>query len=153
MEHPYHPPKTDQALCQAIRENIAYIQTFPSQRLMVMLQPSLLEASVTERTVRLQYPIKDWMLNAADIVHGGAISSIFDNGMAMLLRPYTGRDCRTLNLQVSYAAPIPLDAGLVTLECKIQALSHRIAHMWAGAYINHDPMPAATATSIFYMLK
>ncbi len=153
MEHTCNTPRTDEELCQAIRENIAYIQTFPSQRLMVMLQPSLLEASVTERTVRLQYPIKDWMLNAADIVHGGAISSIFDNGMAMLLRPYTGRDCRTLNLQVSYAAPIPLDAGLVTLECKIQALSHRIAHMWAGAYINHDPMPAATATSIFYMLK
>lgn len=153
MEHTCNTPRTDEELCQAIRENIAYIQTFPSQRLMVMLQPSLLEASVTERTVRLQYPIKDWMLNAADIVHGGAISSIFDNGMAMLLRPYTGRDCRTLNLQVSYAAPIPLDAGLVTLQCKIQALSHRVAHMWAGAYINHDPMPAATATSIFYMLK
>lgn len=153
MEHTCNTPRTDEELCQAIRENIAYIQSFPPQRLMVMLQPSLLEASVTERTVRLQYPIKDWMLNAADIVHGGAISSIFDNGMAMLLRPYTGRDCRTLNLQVSYAAPIPLDAGLVTLQCKIQALSHRVAHMWAGAYINHDPMPAATATSIFYMLK
>lgn len=153
MEHPYNPPKTDQALCQAIQENIAYIQTFPPQRLMVMLQPSLLEASLAERTARFQYPIQDWMLNAVNIVHGGVISSIFDNGMALLLRRYTDRDCRTLNLQVSYAAPIPLKAGHVTLQCKIQALSHRVAHMWAGAYINHDPMPAATATSIFYMLK
>lgn len=153
MEHTCNTPRTDEELCQAIRENIAYIQTFPPQRLMVMLQPSLLEASLAERTARFQYPIQDWMLNAVNIVHGGAISSIFDNGMALLLRRYTDRDCRTLNLQVSYAAPIPLDAGLVTLECKIQALSHRVAHMWAGAYINHDPMPAATATSIFYMLK
>ena len=68
MEHPYNPPKTDQALCQAIQENIAYIQTFPPQRLMVMLQPSLLEASLAERTARFQYPIQDWMLNAVNIV-------------------------------------------------------------------------------------
>lgn len=153
MEHTCNTPRTDEELCQAIQENIAYIQTFPPQRLMVMLQPSLLEASLAERTARFQYPIQDWMLNAVNIVHGGAISSIFDNGMALLLRRYTDRDCRTLNLQVSYAAPIPLDAGLVTLECKIQALSHRIAHMWAGAYMKDDAMPAATATAIFYMLK
>ena len=116
MEHTCNTPRTDEELCQAIRENIAYIQTFPSQRLMVMLQPSLLEASLAERTARFQYPIQDWMLNAVNIVHGGAISSIFDNGMALLLRRYTDRDCRTLNLQVSYAAPIPLDAGHVTLQ-------------------------------------
>ena len=153
MEHTCNPPRTDEALCQAIRQNIAYIQTFPPERLMVMLQPSLLEASLTERMARFQYPIQTWMLNAADIVHGGAISSIFDNGMALLLRQYTDRDCRTLNLQVSYAAPIPPDAGHVTLQCKIQTLSHRIAHMWAGAYIKEDATPAATATAIFYMLK
>ena len=78
MEHPYNPPKTDQALCQAIQENIAYIQTFPPQRLMVMLQPSLLEASLAERTARFQYPIQDWMLNAVNIVHGGVIMAIME---------------------------------------------------------------------------
>lgn len=153
MEHTCNPPKTDTELCQAIRKNIAYVQTFPPQRLMVMLQPSLLEASLSERMARFQYPIKDWMLNAVDIVHGGAISSVFDNGMAMLLRPYTGRDCRTVNLQVSYAAPITLAHGTITLHSKIQALSHRIAHLWAGAYVDGSDMPAATATAIFYMLK
>ena len=72
--------------------------------------------------------------------------------LGILLRKYTYRDARTLELQVNYAAPLTLADGRVKVRCQITALSRKIAHFYAAAYGAGDE-PAATATGIFYLLS
>ncbi len=152
MEQTQNMPKTNEEFEKAIRERIAEIAAFPPSRMEVQLVPELISADLTDKSAWFSFPVEDWMLNTVDTLHGGTTCFMFDMAMGILLRKYTYRDARTLELQVNYAAPLTLADGRVKVRCQITALSRKIAHFYAAAYGAGDE-PAATATGIFYLLS
>ena len=147
---PYLPPQNDAELFDAIERRLALMHTEDPSRVMAMLGARIISVDFANRSARFEYPLANWMLNAEDILHGGVLSAIFDNSMGTLTRSFTAKSSRTLNLQVSFTAPIALCEGAVRVESRLTNVTNRFSHLFATAW-GAAGTPAATATAIFYL--
>lgn len=150
MNEAYTLPKSHAELQAALQRHLDAITAGNPNRIMAMLAPRLEAIDHAEREAHFQYGVAPWMLNAVSILHGGILSTMMDNSMGVFVRAFTGKSVLTLNLQVSFSAPVLPGTEWVNIRCRITSVTNRFAHLFATAW-TEDGGPAATATGIFYL--
>lgn len=91
--------------------------------------PSLVGFEVVEQTpgrVVCRLPVREAIMNGVGVVHGGAIGSIVDHVLSIVVYPLVevGRWVATLELKTSYLAPVR--EGEIVAEATVISLRKRL---------------------------
>ena len=91
--------------------------------------PSLVGMEVVEQTpgrIVCRVPVRDAIMNGVGIVHGGAIGSVIDHVLSVVVYPLVevGRWVATLELKTSYLAPVR--EGDIVAEATVLSLRKRL---------------------------
>ena len=91
--------------------------------------PVLLGLEVVEQRsgfIRCRLPVTDRLMNGVGLVHGGALVSLVDHVLSIVVYPHVeiGKWAATLDLKVSYVAPVR--AGELIADAEITSLRKRI---------------------------
>src|SRR5262245_14277866 len=91
--------------------------------------PSLIGLEVAEQTpgrVVCRLPVREGIMNGVGTVHGGAIGSIVDHVLSIVVYPLVevGRWVATLELKTSYLAPVR--EGEILAEATVLSLRKRL---------------------------
>ena len=91
--------------------------------------PSLVGFEVVEQTpgrVVCRLPVREAIMNGVGVVHGGAIGSIVDHVLSIVVYPLVevGRWVATLELKTSYLAPVR--EGDIVAEATVISLRKRL---------------------------
>lgn len=115
------------------------------------MSPWLVDCDPDEGWVELKYQVAEWMKNLRGSVHGGAVSSMFDNVMGGLAWCITGgKPCPTITLQTSYIRPLTVGTVVharATLVNSGRTLTHTEAKMWME---EEEHRTLATATAVYH---
>lgn len=79
------------------------------------------------------------------VVHGGMVAALFDDVLGRT-RHFTGRNCVTGSLSISYKKPTPLNADLVVVARIKEVLERKFI---VEGELSHDGETLATAEAIF----
>ena len=91
--------------------------------------PSLIGMEVLEQTpgrIVCRVPVREAIMNGVGIVHGGAIGSLVDHVLSIVVYPLVevGRWVATLELKTSYLAPVR--EGDIVAEATVLSLRKRL---------------------------
>ncbi|MBQ6386495.1 MAG: PaaI family thioesterase [Lachnospiraceae bacterium] len=113
------------------------------------LDPEFRSCSVEEKTLRLLYHMKPWMLNTGGSMHGGIIASLSDMSMGLLARYFKGSsECVTVHLGVEYLHGIAPESDVI-VECKAEKVGKRVIFLTSKVYVAESGKLAAIATAEF----
>nr|WP_223205176.1 PaaI family thioesterase [Gordonia jinghuaiqii] len=98
-------------------------------------------------TVDARMPVEQWMEGGPGVIHGGILSSAFDDVMGMLPR-LIGPPGVTVHLQVDFLAPIPVGKTL-HIEASILGKQRRKIYAEAVAHLGDPDRPVARANGVF----
>lgn len=92
----------------------------------------------------------NWMGNPIKWLHGGIISTIFDNAMGSLATVISeGNFTPTVTLQVNYLRPVPLEGNVYVLA-RVTKPGRSLIYTCAELYAEIDSdTPLATATAVY----
>ncbi|MEA5060307.1 hypothetical protein SDC9_123084 [bioreactor metagenome] len=144
------PPRNDLELQAALQRQFDGIMSGDPRRIMYMLAPKLISVNYAGRESCVDYKMEPWMLNAVGILHGGVLSTMLDSTMGNFSRAFSAKSILTLNLQLSFSAPISPSEEWVHTQCRITSITNRFTHLIATAWAESGDT-AATATGIFYL--
>lgn len=114
-----------------------------------LLSPEFISCSWEDKSIKLLFRSKHWMLNTGGNMHGGMIASVCDLTMGILARYLKGSvNCVTVSLGVDYLRGIPAD-GDVIVEAKAEKAGRRVIFLTARVYRLPDRKLAATANATF----
>ncbi len=136
---------TLQLICKQVPE-----KNPDSKMLSIMGEPTACDAS--RREAEFTFTPEPWMANPFGSVHGGTISTLFDNCMGYLcLAHYLPKmHTVTVNLQVNFLAVAPMDKKLKVI-CHIDKKGKTLAYISAKLVPEGSEDPVATATSVYYI--
>lgn len=122
-----------------------------SSGFMAHLQLRLVDSDPIQKTAHYAFDVNPWGKNPAEILHGGMTASLFDMVMGI-----TGHACSdavftpTVQLQVQYLKPVPLNATL-HFNVKITSVTKTLITATAVAWVNdEDSVPVATASATYH---
>ncbi len=98
-------------------------------------------------TVDAQMPVEQWMEGGPGVIHGGILSSAFDDVMGMLPR-LIGPAAVTVHLQVDFLKPIPVGRTL-HIHASIMGKQRRKIYAEAVAHLGDPERPVAQAHAVF----
>ena len=97
------------------------------------------ECDFETKTLRLSFPVEEYMRNPAGVMHGGAVAGALDITMGSLTFYMAGEKLTpTINLNVSYERPIPTGKRL-WVESTCYACGHTMAYANARAWVEGCP--------------
>lgn len=112
-------------------------------------QFSLVDCADTP-SATFRFATEPWMCNLGGVVQGGIVSTLCDMGMGILSFVESGRYTPTVQLAVSFLAPVPLN-NTVLVRAHITRAGHRILHTNCEVLREDTGECCATATGIFYV--
>ena len=103
------------------------------------------------KTLRLSYPVEEYMRNPAGVMHGGAVAGALDIAMGSLTFYMSGEYLTpTINLNVSYERPIATGKRLF-VEASCYACGKTMAYASARAWVEGSPDKiVASASGTYY---
>lgn len=104
------------------------------------------------KTLTLGYDMTEWGRNNSFIIHGGLIATVFDQCMGILaIWADGGRVGRTIDMNVNYIRPVPLDCRLL-VQASCTTCGRTLGRFTARAYLESDPeRTLATASGTYYV--
>jgi uncharacterized protein (TIGR00369 family) len=120
-------------------------------RMNALCRPQFVSCDFESKTLCLRYAVQDWMLNSADIMHGGVVSTVFDLTMGLLSWSCSGGGMTpTASMQVTFLRPIPAGETLV-VAAGCDKPGRALCCVTARAWLESAPdKPAATASATFF---
>ena len=114
------------------------------------LHLNLVDADESTRSAHFTYMTTSWGKNPADILHGGMSASLFDmvmgiTGHALSEAVFTP----TVQLQVQYLKPVPLNATL-HFQVKITSVTKTLITATAEAWVNEESSVIVATSSATY---
>ncbi len=100
---------------------------------------------------RLSFAASEVHGNGRDIVHGGMLATLLDEAMGQLAEAAAGVRCTTVELGVTYLAPVPTH-GDITAEAKILRLGHSLVFAEATVF-DADGTAAARGQAVLKLLR
>lgn len=120
------------------------------QRISCLLIPALVECDAEKGLFSLAYHTEYWMANAMSVVHGGFTSFFLDNAMGVAAYCACGNSVPSLNLNINFARPVPLDSDIV-VRTHIVVLGKTSAQLTAEIYLPENPdRILASGSGIYY---
>jgi acyl-CoA thioesterase len=117
---------------------------------MAHLSLRLIDSDSTQRTAHYAFEVDPWGKNPAEILHGGMTASLFDMVMGI-----TGHACSdalftpTVQLQVQYLKPVPLNATL-HFAVKITSVTKTLITATAESWVNDEESTLVATSSATY---
>jgi uncharacterized protein (TIGR00369 family) len=110
-------------------------------------------SSAAEPSVELAFQVRPWAANAAGQLHGGIMATCLDTTMGVLTIAWTGvQKTSTINLQVSFVRPVPMDSVL-HLRVWITSAGRNVVHLLGEAWTDEARGKiAATASASFFRI-
>lgn len=109
-----------------------------------------LSFTYTDKTCRIEFPVREFMFNPQGTLHGGVAAFVLDVAMGHLLKHTMGTAGATLEMKVQYLAP--LRPPRATCEGRILRKGRSIAFMEARIWDAEGTL-AALATSTWRVGK
>ena len=113
--------------------------------------PSLIGMEVVEQTpgrIVCRVPVREAIMNGVGIVHGGAIASLVDHVLSIVVYPLVevGRWVATLELKTSYLAPVR--EGDIVAEATVLSLRKRLGTVRVDVHNVHGENRTLVATAL-----
>lgn len=120
-------------------------------RVNALCAPEFVSCCYDTKTLTLRYTVQEWMLNPANTMHGGIVSSVFDLTMGLLSCYCAGGVLTpTIQMQVTFLRPIPAGETLV-VEATCDMSGKTLCAMNGRAWLQSAPEKmSATSSGTFY---
>ncbi|WP_100400069.1 PaaI family thioesterase [Bacillus sp. FJAT-44742] len=100
--------------------------------------------------ILLKLPIKKYLLNTNQTVHGGVYATMLDNIMSLAVRQAVEKDIVTVNMNINFLAPVK--EGDIVASAKILHQGYRIVTCESEMY-SHEDVLLAKGTGTFKVKK
>ncbi len=118
-----------------------------------MMNPEFLSCDYEKRELTTRFFIEKWELNPQGSMHGGLVSTAFDNTFGILTHFFAqGKFITTIDLATRYLKPIPEGCHL-KVAAKSCSTGRTIITLVAEGYIEETGVLAATASANFMVFK
>lgn len=137
---------------KGISEIITYINKGP-ERTIKMMAPRLVACSEKEQTVTIEFPVLEWQLNHAEVMHGGIIATAFDVGLGIFAHYLNGgRRVVSANLTLNFIKPVPMgDSILIT--AKATSLGKKLTTLTGECHLKSSGLLTNTALATFAIVE
>lgn len=118
-----------------------------------MLTPDFVSCSIKEKTYLSAYKTVEWMRNPNGTLHGGFMSSTFDNAMGVLANFYGKQSMtQTVSMQISYLSPGSIGERFM-IRSRVLKAGRTMQYLNAEAWMEgKEEKLVATATGVYYTL-
>lgn len=99
--------------------------------------------------IRCKLPVKDALNSGVGAVHGGAIVSLIDHALSLVVYPLVeiGKWVATLEFKVNYLAPVRLEPGSdIVADAYVLALKKRVAAVRVDVTVKDQLVASAQGT-------
>ena len=136
-----------------IKEILSIISNSRDRRIDYLLKPCFVCCDESDVSLTLKYNVQDWQLNHFDTMHGGMISTLFDNCLGCLAH-YIGYNqlITTSSLTTNYLKPVPANSE-VYIKASAVSVGKTLIHLRAEAYVGNNEKIVASSTGIFMIIK
>ena len=114
-----------------------------------MLQGKLVDCDPEKDLLIMEFPVLPWEGNRVGVMHGGAITAVFDLAMGNMARYYAQANwAPTIGIEVKFIRPINVGD---TLEISVHATAtgKRITQLYAEAKSKESGKLTSTATAVY----
>jgi uncharacterized protein (TIGR00369 family) len=96
--------------------------------------------------LRCRLPITEKLHNGIGLLHGGALVSVFDHALSVVVYPHVevGKWVATLEFKVNYLAPVRV--GEIVVDAEVISLRRRIATVEMRAHNGEELVATAMGT-------
>ena len=128
---------------------IARIEQGSTQRTRDAAYPALLGIEIVEITpgrLRCRLPVADRLMSGAGAVHGGAIASLVDHAISLVVYPLVERNkwVATVELKLNYLAPVR--EGEIIADAQVLALGRQVGTVRVDVHSGEDLCATALGT-------
>ncbi|MEA4973128.1 hypothetical protein SDC9_82474 [bioreactor metagenome] len=118
------------------------------------LGPKFIECNYEEKSITLEFKVKDWQINPEKILFGGAMVSMLDNAYGFLCHYFAGdRFISTICLNTIFLKPGKL-GDMIQVKVKADSYGRTIVNMSGEVYdITQDSMIGTPQTSFMILDK
>lgn len=137
----------------ALRELVEAIGKMDTDRIDQLIKPEYISCDGSVPQLTFRYKVEDWELNHFESMHGGMISTIFDNSLGCLSHYIAGNGLVTTStLTTNYIKPIPHNSS-VLVTAKATNIGKTLIHLSGEAHLEGTNRLVATATAIYMFIK
>ena len=119
-----------------------------------MMNPYFIRCNYEEKSLTIGYDVAEWELNPQGVMHGGMITTAFDNAFGILTHFFAQESfITTVELGVHFHKPVYL-GDKIEIAVKANHLGRTLAG-YTGELraVNRDIILAASATTTFIILN
>ncbi len=114
-----------------------------------LMRSRFVSCSFQERTLDMEFVVRQWELNPMGNLHGGILVTAVDMACGILTRFYRQtKAVSTVHLSVDFLRPIKCGETFI-VRAKLNKSGRRIAFLTAEAFLKKDGRTAATASGTF----
>ena len=114
-----------------------------------MLKGKLLDCDPETNELVMEFPVLPWEGNRVGVMHGGAITAVFDLAMGNMARYVAQANwAPTVGIEVKFIRPIQVGDDLI-VKVRATAAGKRITQMYAEITSKATGKLSATATSVY----
>jgi len=116
------------------------------------LGPKFINCSYEEKSITLEFKVKEWQINPEKILFGGAIVSMLDNAYGFLCHYFAGdRFISTISLNTNFHRPGKL-GDTIQVKAKADSYGRTIVNMSGEVYDITQNSKIASSQTSFMML-
>lgn len=102
------------------------------------LIPGFVSCNDETKTMEISYVTRHWMRNPMNVVHGGVIGILMDNAMGLATYAMSGKPTPTINMNINYLRPVPLDATVI-VRTQVVNFGKTTAYTTAEIFLPDQP--------------
>lgn len=118
------------------------------ERINGLIEPECIDCDVKNLSISLQFNVKPWELNRADLLHGGVICTMLDYSAGATVSSFFGGWCPTVDMDVRFISFGQLDDTIIATG-RIVSAGKRVFHTEAVLKNKDTGKVIATSTSTF----
>ena len=132
-----------------LQDKISEIYREQNGQINEMIRPEFIACSYENRTTDMAYPVRDWELNRYGRIHGGAVTAIMDNAMALMGMFFSSTGMTTtVSTELKFLRPA-LPGDRLRIHTEVVHLGRRLLHMRSTATSEKTGKPIATCAAVF----
>ena len=153
LEQPWESTEAEQSYMEVLlRRACEEPNEQGNHRINDMMNPIFVECDAAARSLTVDYPAQDWMLNPRSVAHGGILTTAVDLAMGLLTRYYFRASAiATVQLSVNYLRAVEQGED-IRVRATVERAGGRLCFLKAVVEKTDGKGPAVSATGVFTRL-
>lgn len=124
-----------------------------AQNIMSIVKPKFCEVNGMEKSIVVEFCATKQLANPTGIIHGGAISTMFDNACGFLVTAMEqSMMITTTELYVSFVKAVQIGSS-IRIKTKLISSGHTLYRIYGELYTDDSEAIYATAQATYMVLK